>query len=560
MMAFAQSKLSEHTPHIIGITLTLISFVLTPRIGSICFDNPTQYIFYYAKTLPLIYYIALAYNATVAVLGKRRGLKLLLVLNTALLVELTPSLMLANPWLPDQYPYLAEAAWLTKYGHITDIHYLNEVPGLGLMFSQLMLITNLGPFNISKLYPCLTSLALVLPLYILCEKLSGNGALAPLLFLSINWTQVNTFHRATYFFILFSILILTIIKMVTTQTPSVYIIVNTLLFSAMVLTYPGTVIILTMLLATIATLRVIEQLNKEQNRTRRYGLFKLFLIFSIIFLSWNLWTARGEFSRLIGNTYGALNELISLSTPMNIEPRHSFSQGLTSLFRIIIYIRVIKLGFVVILGIFGSLYSLKLKKTTPIFVAAFYTGIVLSIIIFAPTTWNQWYLSKFNHHIALLASLCTGILIADNKHKNFLKYLILIFISINLLTVPVLRYASIPYLHVTTQELKAIEFVHIYYEESAPIYYEEYPPYILPRLLLDKDISWDIQGSGAGFIPLEPEVNFLTSQRLITRDGYYIHPIGGYKKYLDSRIKLLTETHNLVYASGTYTKLFVVIT
>ena len=69
---------------------------------------------------PPIYYVATVYLVLLAVFGGDRSIKLLSVMLVALLVQFTPSIMLANPRLPDQYPYLEEAAWLVKEGHVAN--------------------------------------------------------------------------------------------------------------------------------------------------------------------------------------------------------------------------------------------------------------------------------------------------------------------------------------------------------------------------------------------------------------------------------------------------------
>lgn len=121
--------------------------------------------------------------------------------------------------------------------------------------------------------------------------------------------------------------------------------------------------------------------------------------------------------------------------------------------------------------------------------------------------------------------------------------------------IPITRYASIPYLHPTTQELNAAAFAHQYYVSNQPIYYTEYPPYI--GVIVGKDPGWEftqcflIPEHGFNF----NTTNILMSKRHIVRDGYYLFPkpVSITFNYV---AEVLSLTHNIVYVNG-YANLFV---
>jgi len=206
------------------------------------------------------------------------------------------------------------------------------------------------------------------------------------------------------------------------------------------------------------------------------------------------------------------------------------------------------------LGFLSSVYVLFKKKRNEALIPTMYLSLLVALAPFMFTGWSQWYAFKFVAYCTLTASACVAIL-WRLKRNRYLGTFILILIVVGVISVPILRYASIPYLHPTTRELKAASFVHSYYEKKDPIYYTEYPPYI--RVLMGKNPGWEFT-QYLGFtldIDLEKN-NFLVVEKHLTRCGYYIYsePIDViFNRMKDS----LASTHNLVYTSGTYPLLFI---
>lgn len=546
---------------LIGAFLTIGSILLTPRIDSIQLNNPLDYPFFYARNLPIIYYVATVYLILIAIFGKDRNIKLLSVIFIALLVEFTPSIMLVNPLGPDQYPYLAEATWLVKKGYIAPVHYLDQVPGLGLMFSQLMLITGLGPFEVSNLYPCIVVLATIIPLFLISEKLCGNGALAPLLFLSTNFFQINIFHRATYFFMLFSILMLLLVMKVARCARERSIgVLCVLVFSAACVTYPGSVIIVTALCVLLTLTAFLARVagRRVAGRIVKHRLEIMSLIFLAIFFAWYMYVAESEFVHwIVSSIYKAVKELATPSVP-SITQKRPEAFGLTPIFDTIIRARLGIIFLVFCLASLSALRTIWIKRNFQIFIPMLFLGFIAPTILFISTFSSQWVILKFAWYLMFTAAACICTGITHGRFRQIMRFMVFGIIFIGLFTLPILRYASIPYLHITTTELRAVEFIHTRYNGMEPIYCIEYPPYTLPRLQMDKDLSWDIVWSWP--IQIEIKYNYLTSQRLLTRDGYYVPYMGSYRDYLESRITTLEAKHNLVYTSGTHTKLLIHVT
>jgi hypothetical protein len=550
----------------LAIILTTLSLFLTPIVDKIQLEDIRLYPFFYALTLPPIYYIAVMYSAILALFCRKGYSKLVSVLCVASLVEATPSLMLVNPWVLDQYPYLAEPVWLVKNAYIAPIHYLAEVPGLGLMFSQLMLVTGLDPFMFSKIFSLISAIMLVLPAFLLSKGLCGNGALIPLLFLSVNSGQINTFHRSSYFFILFLIIILSLWNKVTKQAVG-HSIVTIVTFSAAVLAYPGSVIIPLIILVLPILLKFIHSMQNVVHIGQVEGIKKLdiqdnlnFLyisnvLFTCTFLAWCIYVSEGNLTiivRVVGQALTELTDPFVLLTPystLGYVPT-------TPLFVNILHVRMLLMLIVLGLGLLGSLYMI-FKRRSESFMSMMYLSLLIVLSPFIFTKWNQWFLGHFDTYVLLLAAAS----IADLwrlKQSMYIKTIVVVLIVIGLFILPINRYASMPYLHPTTQELKVSYFVHRYYIEGEYVYYTEYPPFTLIQILLNKNPRWELSY-------MKPEewlegkttksAGYILSYRVLVRDAYYLYPVSR-RNLLGNLVNTLKESHNLIYCNDYYIKIF----
>jgi len=547
-------------PILIALFLTLITFLLIPVIDVIQLENVWQYPLFYASSLPLIYYLAVIYSSLLALFCRNDYGKLVSLLCVAFLVELTPSLMLVNPWLPDQYPYLAEPVYLIRNSHIAPVHCLHEVPGLGLTFSQLMLVTNLGAYMVSKIYPVLTVLMLVLPTFLMSRELCGNGAIAPLLFLAINSAQINTFHRFSLFFMLFSLALFLVWRRHGGHKP-VHSILYIIVFSAATLAYPGSIIIPSLLLLAPIIWLILRKVQAsflsrrlKQSFPESIPTYRLGLISLIIFLSWGIIVALNSFTDIVQLVYNAFVELASPEDPLRIlTPQHGFSGAIPTItFLYILRVRMVLAIALQGLGFLSFIPVLLGREKRGGLIHVLYLPLLMSYLLYLPTSANQYYTVRVVLYATLLASLCVAT-IWHPKQNQIVKMVIIVFTVAGLILIPITRYASIPYLHPTTQELNAASFVHQFYISNRPIYYTEYPPYI--RVIVGKDPSWEFTQY---FLISEDSFNttsILMSKRYIARDGYYLF-LKPANITFNHVAETLSLTHNTVYVNG-YANLFV---
>ena len=537
----------------IGISLAIGSILLTPRIDSIQLNNPLDYPFFYARSLPVIYYVATVYLVLLAVFGGDRNIKLLSVMLVALLVQFTLSIMLTNPWIPDQYPYLAEATWLVKNHHITRMHNLDQTPGLGLLFAPFMLVTGLGPFQVSKFYPLL--IVLVMPLAFLTgEKICGDGALPSLLFFGLTFHQPNAYHRNTFFLILFIVLLFVMVKNLVKRRVG-YLVAYTLTASALVISYSGTIVPF-LSLALIAILFAL--LDKGRQKVIRFGTPLLFIT---IFFSWYAFAARLEFDYMFGKIYSGLQELIYPTTERMLEITAYGEASLTEVFQLLMNVRSALTIMLVSLAMPLSIYILLRRRNhdfSAVFISSIFLATTAQFVVLVPFIYYGLPLViKLHTFFVYLSVLCVPLLLKSKfvKYKDKVKLILGLFALILLLLVPLLSYSTIPFLHSPTSELKAKVFIDTYYRGRDPILATELNlPYGLSMLLMNRRVV-EPRTISRPEEPIRSNSSYWILQRFMTRDGYVEYPIG-YKEYLKTLISSLSVSHNLVYASGNYTKLF----
>jgi hypothetical protein len=469
-------------------------------------------------------------------------------------MEFLPSFMMVNPWLPDQYPYLAEAYWIYLYGNISNIQYLSDVPGLGLSYGIFEMVTSLSPFIISKVFSFIQAIAVVVMMAPLSKKLVGKEALLPLFFLSFNYFKnINVFHRSNLHFtytLIFLYLIFTII-LKHQYLEWRYALASAIVFSAMVLTYPGSGFILAAIIGAYVLLYIVR-------KTPLTSLKLPIIIFLSIFGAWYSYVAWNQL-RIAGSISSSLMKVLRLELSFEESMTHPFSTDLTPLFRSLVYARLIIEG-----GVIATGFSIALHKYIVSFfrgrdsdISLAYTLMLVSLIALTPwllTEWSRWSFYKFSDFLLLFSLLSifsylnSQYRLKRNKLLSSLKILVSFVTIIALLLVPLLRYASIPYLHVTTQELLSVYFVHRYFAFGQRCYYFEYPPYVLPRLLVRGEYSNDI--SSIYWFENITSGLYIITDRALTRDGFYIYP-----KPLKARVKEL-ESFMIMHGNKVYDNVY----
>jgi hypothetical protein len=525
----------------IAIALTMVSLLSTPTVDNVFKENAQMYPFFYAFSLPIAYYVSMVYLTLLALIGRGRNIRLFSLILLGILIELTPSVMLTNPWVPDQYPFLSEPVWLIQNHHIGTFHTLAETPGLGLEFSQVMLLTNIGPFILSKAYPLFVILALLL-ITLSARLLGKNEILAGILFLGFNFFyQMNIFHRQTFSYLLFLLSIYLLLKII--HKPDVrYSIAYFISFLILVISHPGASSFLA--IALIVATAGIYILKKNRQ------LITITLASVVLFFAYYLYVNTLDLSRML---YFVKDSIANFFVDPTVPAGTAYLTGYTQTFQDILTARVIlTMGFLVLASIV-ALWALlrKPNNLAIVFMALLHLGLIIELSIFL----YQFGLSErpLMFLIFTCALLISSITVPPRFNRRWLKPLKIMglcVIMFAVLSVPVLRYSGVAYLQPSSAELEMQNFFTISYNNSEPIYITE-------RNLAYNDLFLESGNLSTVNIHLvrspddavDLDKNYMLLSRFETRDGYWNYTVT-YRGFLENLENSLQASHNIVYASS----------
>lgn len=170
--------------------LFLGSYITLPQVG---YTEPD--VFFYFKHLPPLYHISVIVSIIVAIFSKEKFNRIFAAIVFCLLIILTPSILLINPWNLDSYAFVSEAVYIKRNGWMSDVGYILDTPALSLTFGPYLLITGMDPFLFQKMFGGLNAVILLLVVYLIAMKMKikeKSLVIACLCFISIMWP--NTFH------------------------------------------------------------------------------------------------------------------------------------------------------------------------------------------------------------------------------------------------------------------------------------------------------------------------------------------------------------------------------
>jgi hypothetical protein len=544
---------------VLAVALTLESLLLTPRVDEIRALTGDGYPFFYASHLPVLYYLTAAFLIAVVVWSAEKALKYLALACLAFLVEMSPIVLLVNPFVPDQYPFIAEPTWLALHGHLADLHYLGTTPGLGLVFSQLLLTTGFTPLQLSKFFPIL-SVVMVLIVAKIGDEIGLDASLfgvPAVLFLGFNyWYQTDIFHRQTFSLIFYLLSLYLIVKILKSERRA-YFIIYVVVYSAMVMSHPGTPVFLLISLV-VATLGFTVIHKNRRLLLLTYISLTIFFIYYLFVNSWDL-------PRMFGYVYSAVRSLLGVvpSTPAT-----AVLTGYGATFQRLLNIRLGITGLYLLLASLTTLYVLfkRAVGATVKLIAYIHIGLIvqIGIFVFGGYIANLRPLFFIVYTCALLVTQWLALVKrffqarVSAPVKTFAKVTLLSVLVTLTCLVPVLRFSGIPYLYAPTQELSVKTFVDRYYDYASPIYATESNlPYFL-AVLVDGNRT---PGEPTPFLAPRPGAalneSYLLLYRFVTRDGYW-RTTPTYQEFVEYLIVTLSNSpiQNLVYSSDQYYKVF----
>lgn len=243
-----------------------------------------------------ILFVALGFS----ILSREKTTSLLL-LHIAILVTslwLVPVLLEGTPRVRYGYKFFGFAEYVLDNGYLDPVVvFYHSWPGFSLLVAETVSISGISsPLTLMTLYPFLTQISLLLPLYLLLKYSVGLGDkrvwLFVVIFYLISWTGQDYFSSQSVGFFLFLLLIALLAKirnagLTPSQNWSFRLLIS-IVFTMLVITHYLTSLIV---LAIALLWSIIEHvLNKRSD-------YNLALVFGVILIAWTIYGATIQFER-----------------------------------------------------------------------------------------------------------------------------------------------------------------------------------------------------------------------------------------------------------------------
>lgn len=466
---------------IISTIFLAVTWIKTPRI-----DLPHKILEYF-NSLPIYYWISLFLLLSVLlVLIKYNGYKSLaygmfaIIILSALLF-LTPLVVFVNdPGCRDVYGHMAFSLYIVKLGRVEGSG-IEEFPGSYIFMANYILLTDLNPLYIMKLWRLLYVLVWILAPYIIAKRIINGliksyALLAPLTIMAFSW---HGFYFGKQFFahILWAVatlsLIITSQKYIKKEDVSILI----LIYVTLVLSHPLTsLLLLALLIATYIYPRIITQcmpfiqrmgITSSMSRSKLNAMKYVLLAIFSIWVFYYVWT---------GYALGTIKGIVNLVKNLLVEREYKFVKLLeyvplpsySSKYLKVIYLKMFSSLFVFFTGfIMGLATLLRAQKLE---------YITLSLAILVPLTFfilpfSRTTLAMLNrgieHALVPYAALASFVISTAMHLKNKKLCYLLIFPLVSLLLfmitlIPITKYSSSSFMYIPTISHETANYLIMY--------------------------------------------------------------------------------------------------
>jgi len=531
-------------------TISMASLMLfATLITSTQIDLTEPGILFYASRLSPLWYLATFLTLAATMKANDKLVKTFASILLIYLVYGLPAYMLINPRVNDQYPFIAESLYVELYGHLGDVHYLLQSPGLGLYFSQLVMITGLnlkcleGIRALSDFFAYVNPLTLALGMAVISRLLgkSDKWIYAIILIPLISMTYpIDTFHRQTFSLNYLPLYFYGLLKR--------DFIILALASGAMVLSHPGTPLFTWIALITALILAYALSIN-EKNGGYAATIVIGLIILAVAWFVFHMITTQSILDSVVRSIRGFISDILGgESRLMAVE---KLSMGATREFIAIVLIpRLLIIGLYLMILWLMILATLWNERSSPALklLTLVHIGYAPQVIPFIYWgTLNIRALLFLLYSSAPLVPLYLGILGSQtlskgdgekNIWKSISTYLAKLIsalkkaldglIIVAIILTPVLTFSTIPFLHSSTSEILAQKLVECEYvgsTQSPPIIVTEYPVWIFNVVCGNKEtkLTGVIVDSSATIKMLSngEASGILIVGRLVAREAFY---------------------------------------
>ena len=288
---------------LLSISILLATLFTLPRIDK---AQPDPY--FHVRITPIIYWIgfSLAVLVTLGIVfsknegSVRYGLGLFSVMLLSIYVYDIPKLFYINPIYTDTYIFVGELLATLRYGHIGWGHSY-ATPGLALFSSQFSLITGIDHIIVAQIVLLIIPLITIFFIYVIAQLFFDKrvALLACLFCISINWMGF-AFNRQSFAFVLYMFVCFSIFRIFLRKSVSLsWYVMVVLSYVALVISHPVSSLLMIITLSATVFFACLMFLVRRVFRTSEtflawrnlaIKLMLLIVFFSIIWLSWNVYT------------------------------------------------------------------------------------------------------------------------------------------------------------------------------------------------------------------------------------------------------------------------------
>ncbi len=564
--------------YFLGILVTILFVVTMVSLPRVDYAEPSP--FFYVQHLSPAYYVCVFASVITAMLSKDRFTRIISMCILSLLMLWTPFVVLLQPWHLDSYPFVAEAAYVARSGHIGNFVYLSESPAEGLIFGVFLQVSGMSPILLLKIYPAFWAIFVVCLLYMITRTLGlsdKSSIVAGLLLVSIFWPNNQHFSRQSIAVIFYLAFFFSFCRVIFKGSDRRFLALILLFLFPLATSHPATPIFLMLNLTGMLLLALFTK--KLSSRERELATFALFALI-IIWLLWNM----------IGSDSGIIYTLRDLGFRVvdSLTENPTQASGVARIFAgyTKTYSSILNIRFILTLLVFGAAFVIpvlgiimrkrwKTGKTLLILAAWAWSNLAVSVpllyaglpyfskpAIFGFISWGP------------LGALAYEVLFVHPRQftnhrfwrlkkagRNLMLCLFtLIFILGPALILPIVKYAPLPYLYPTSAELANKKFWDSHWTGDELLYLEFYRPiyysYIIDNIgepLPRKE--WvrfgDIyrMGEGVNYSDIS-EASIWITGRLFTRDGFYAYDPSMFNVARNVTSILPKTSHNKIYDAG----------
>lgn len=417
---------------LLGVFTTIflfLSIIYTPVVDQILPADP----FFFAANLSIFYWLSLAsllglvllrltsLSASLTVRAKRM-VDIFSIIVLVFLVYGAPCFSYAQPVYVDNYIHTSAALKLPLREHIPpslSMMAASNSPGGYLLFSSVLVTTNLEPFIFMQYYPLFISSVLLVLLYVASLKFMGSdfAILSPFIFTAFRYGRM--FHvypgaLAYVFFILFIIFFSTMLQR-NDKKPSKLLILMLLLVSSSAITYvlgAPILIFVSLLPFFVYLFRWVPKINIRKLAIK--SSLMLPVSFFLVWFSWLVFLAQGYFRDVFNLLQGMVMGDTSIKLPAAVSSSAFFSiRMLPLLLKNSSTIFLVLSGILLVFLLFRDAKH-TLEKNQILLLGGSFIIFYSLLVLFLPISSDP--LTRFNGFAVLPYCLLVPLYISKAKH------------------------------------------------------------------------------------------------------------------------------------------------